>query len=144
MVEAVGQDNWPRYFGVLRDRLKQGGLAVLQAITIEDARFEGYRRSPDFIQRYIFPGGMLLTPSAIRSHVQQAGLILEHAEHFAASYARTLAEWQRRFEAAWPRIAELGFDMRFRRMWEYYLAYCQAGFRMGAIDVGLYRIVKPA
>lgn len=144
MIEAVGQDNWTRYFGVLRDRLKRGGLAVLQAITIEDARFESYRRSPDFIQRYIFPGGMLLTPSAVRNHVQQAGLILEHAEHFAASYARTLAEWQRRFEAAWPRIAELGFDMRFRRMWEYYLAYCQAGFRMGAIDVGLYRIVKPA
>jgi cyclopropane-fatty-acyl-phospholipid synthase len=144
MIEAVGADNWTHYFGVLRDRLKRGGLAVLQAITIDDSRFEAYRSSPDFIQRYIFPGGMLLTPSIIKEHAQKAGLILEHAENFAASYAQTLAEWQRRFEAAWPKIAELGFDMRFRRMWEYYLAYCQAGFRMGAIDVGLYRIAKPA
>ncbi len=144
MIEAVGEDNWMRYFGVLRDRLKRGGIAVLQAITIQEARFESYRHSPDFIQRYIFPGGMLPTPSAIQSHVQRAGLILEHAEHFAASYARTLAEWAQRFEAAWPRISELGFDARFRRMWEYYLAYCQAGFRTGAIDVGLYRIAKPA
>lgn len=144
MIEAVGEDNWMRYFGVLRDRLRRGGIAVLQAITIQEARFESYRLNPDFIQRYIFPGGMLLTPSAIQSHVQRAGLILENAEHFAASYVRTLAEWALRFEAAWPRIAELGFDARFRRMWEYYLAYCQAGFRTGAIDVGLYRIAKPA
>ncbi len=144
MIEAVGEDHWMRYFGVLRDRLRRGGIAVLQAITIQEARFESYRRSPDFIQRYIFPGGMLLTRSAIQSHVQRAGLVLEHAEHFAASYARTLAEWAVRFDAAWPKIAELGFDTRFRHMWEYYLAYCQAGFRTGAIDVGLYRIAKPA
>jgi len=144
MIEAVGADNWTRYFGVLRDRLRRGGIAVLQAITIDQARFESYRRNPDFIQRYIFPGGMLLTPSLIQSHVQRAGLILEHVEHFASSYARTLAEWAQRFEVAWPRIAELGFDTRFHRMWEYYLAYCQAGFRTGALDVGLYRIAKPA
>jgi cyclopropane-fatty-acyl-phospholipid synthase len=144
MIEAVGEDNWMRYFGVLRDRLRRGGVAVLQAITIQEARFEAYRRNPDFIQRYIFPGGMLLTRSAIQSQVQRAGLVLEHAEHFATSYARTLAEWALRFETAWPRIAELGFDARFRRTWEYYLAYCQAGFRTGAIDVGLYRIAKPA
>ena len=144
MIEAVGADHWAHYFGVLRDRLKRGGLAVLQAITIDERRFEAYRQSPDFIQRYIFPGGMLPTRSIMKEQVQKAGLILEHAEHFASSYAQTLAEWQKRFEAAWPKIAELGFDTRFRRMWEYYLAYCQAGFRMGAIDVGLYRIAKPA
>jgi cyclopropane-fatty-acyl-phospholipid synthase len=144
MVEAVGEAHWPAYFAVLRDRLAAGGVAVLQAITVADQRFAAYRRGTDFIQRYIFPGGMLPSPSKLREQVERAGLVLDHAETFGVSYALTLAEWQRRFQAAWPAIAALGFGPRFKRMWEYYLAYCEAGFRAGSVDVGLYRVRKPA
>jgi cyclopropane-fatty-acyl-phospholipid synthase len=143
MFEAVGEAHWPAYFNALRERMVAGGAAVLQVISIEDARFEAYRRGIDFIQRYIFPGGMLPTVAVMRDQVARAGLSLTHLETFGASYARTLAEWQNRFQRAWNSIAELGFDQRFKRMWEYYLAYCEAGFRSGAIDVGLYRIEKP-
>lgn len=143
MVEAVGVTHWPVYFATLRDRLRTGGVAVLQAITIDDVRFSAYRRRADFIQRYIFPGGMLPSPSVLREQVAKAGLVLTSAETFGLSYARTLAEWQRRFQSAWPSIAAQDFTHGFKRMWEYYLAYCEAGFRAGAIDVGLYRIVKP-
>lgn len=138
MVEAVGERYWPAYFRTLRERLAPGGRAVLQAITIAEDRFEAYRRSPDFIQRYIFPGGMLPTPTILARQAEAAGLRLAHAETFGDSYARTLAEWRRRFHLAWPQIAPLGFDDRFRRLWDYYLAYCEAGFRIGSIDVGLY------
>lgn len=144
MIEAVGEEHWPRYFQCLADRLKPGGKAVIQAITIRSDLYEGYRRNPDFIQRYIFPGGMLPTTEAMQRHAQAAGLGFESLQTFGASYALTLAEWRRRFEAAWPRIAALGFDERFRRMWDYYLAYCQVGFERGSIDVGLYRMEKSA
>jgi cyclopropane-fatty-acyl-phospholipid synthase len=142
MIEAVGERHWPVYFARLKDLLKPGGVAVLQAITIEDRRFESYRRCPDFIQRYIFPGGMLPSPAEIRRASEKAGLALTVGTRFAASYARTLALWQQRFQAAWPAIASLGFDRRFKRMWEYYLAYCEAGFRAGTLDVGLYRLER--
>jgi cyclopropane-fatty-acyl-phospholipid synthase len=144
MLEAVGEAFWSRYFATLRARLRPGGVAVLQVITIDDARFEGYRRAPDFIQRYIFPGGMLPPPSAIRRCVADSGLALRHVEMFGLSYAQTLVDWRRNFVAAWPRIAAMGFPERFRRMWDYYLCYCEAGFRAGAIDVGLWRIERPA
>jgi cyclopropane-fatty-acyl-phospholipid synthase len=144
MLEAVGEAFWPRYFDTLRARLKPGGIAVLQAITIDDARFEGYRRAPDFIQRYIFPGGMLPPPVALRRCIAEAGLALQHVETFGDSYAQTLVAWRRRFLDAWPQIAAMGFPERFRRMWDYYLCYCEGGFRAGAIDVGLWRIARPA
>ena len=144
MMEAVGESYWPSYFSTLRDRLKPGGLAVVQAITIEEDKFDGYRRCTDFIQHYIFPGGMLPTISEIRRQTEKAGMILRSMETFGDSYARTLAEWRKRFHAAWPDIERLGFDTRFRRMWDYYLAYCEGGFRAGTIDVGLYVIAKPA
>jgi cyclopropane-fatty-acyl-phospholipid synthase len=144
MLEAVGETFWPRYFDILRARLKPGGIAVLQVITIDDARFENYRRMPDFIQRYIFPGGMLPPPGALRRCIADAGLALQHHEPFGDSYAQTLMAWRRRFLDAWPQIATLGFSERFRRMWEYYLCYCEGGFRAGAIDVGLWRIERPA
>ncbi len=115
---------------------------MLQAITIADARFASYRRCPDFIQHYIFPGGMLPSLPALRRAAAAAGLTLDEGPRFGASYARTLALWQRRFQAAWPRIAAMGFDHRFKRMWEYYLAYCEAGFRTGTLDVGLYRLER--
>ncbi len=138
MIEAVGARYWPDYFGALRQRLRPGGRAVVQAITIEESRFEDYRRRPDFIQRYVFPGGMLPTRTIIAEQAARAGLRLTATEFFGASYARTLAEWRRRFLDVWPMIEAMGFDLRFRRIWEYYLAYCEAGFRRGTIDVGLY------
>ena len=142
MIEAVGEENWPRYFATLYDRLAPGGTAVLQAITIDAALYETYRRKADFIQRYIFPGGMLPTEGLMQQHAHAAGLTFERVETFAASYVLTLIEWRRRFHAAWPQIQALGFDERFRRTWDYYLAYCQAGFERGTIDVGIYRLRK--
>lgn len=140
MIEAVGHKYWPSYFGALHDRLKPGGVAVLQAITIAEERFEAYRARPDFIQRYIFPGGFLPTKTAMDEAMAAAGLRRLAARNFGASYALTLAEWRRRFNEAWPRIEKLGFDAKFRRLWNYYLCYCEAGFKTGAIDVGLYSI----
>ncbi len=140
MVEAVGERYWPVYFDTLRERLAPGGVAVVQAITIADAQFERYRRSPDFIQRFIFPGGMLPSVAALEAQAARAGLVIERAESFGASYAATLAEWRRRFLAAWPAIEPLGFDAAFRRLWEYYLCYCEAGFRAGRVDVGLFTL----
>jgi cyclopropane-fatty-acyl-phospholipid synthase len=142
MLEAVGESYWPIYFQRLRDRLKPGGVAVLQAIVIADERFAHYRRYPDFVQRYIFPGGMLPSPRIMLDQIERARLRLDRIEMFGDSYARTLHEWHARFVAAWPAISQLGFTQRFRRMWEYYLGYCEAGFRSGAVDVGLWRLTR--
>jgi cyclopropane-fatty-acyl-phospholipid synthase len=138
MLEAVGQEYWAAYFNTLKRRLAESGLAVLQVITIAKAHFPSYRRGVDFIQRYIFPGGMLPSDEALRGEIAHAGFDLLSAETFGHSYALTLAEWRRRFDQAWPCIEGLGFDLRFRRMWDYYLSYCEAGFRTGLLDVGLY------
>ena len=138
MLEAVGEQYWPVYFNRLRTCLAPGGKAVLQVITIREDRFEPYRRAPDFIQRYVFPGGMLPTQRIVSKQATHAGFRIASVETFGAGYASTLAEWRQRFEAAWPAIAALGFDADFRRMWTYYLSYCEAGFRTGTIDVGLY------
>ncbi|BCJ90458.1 cyclopropane-fatty-acyl-phospholipid synthase [Terrihabitans soli] len=138
MIEAVGEKYWPSYFDVLRERLADGGSAVIQAITINEDRFESYRRNPDFIQRYIFPGGMLPTKTSMRAHAKAAGLDLVHSEAFGLGYANTLADWRQRFHTAREDVEKLGFDRRFLRMWDYYLAYCEGGFRAGTIDVGLY------
>ncbi|MBU6418221.1 MAG: cyclopropane-fatty-acyl-phospholipid synthase family protein [Proteobacteria bacterium] len=140
MLEAVGEAYWPAYFATLRARLKHGGKAVLQVITIDAARYASYRRAPDFIQRHIFPGGMLPSKAEIGIQARRAGLTQARTLHFGASYARTLAEWRTRFLAAWPCLAEMGFDQRFKRLWTYYLSYCEAGFATGAIDVGLYEL----
>lgn len=144
MIEAVGEAHWPAFFRTLRDRLLPGGAAVIQAITIADDRFARYRRGTDFIQRHIFPGGMLPSPGVIRDQAERAGLVVDHVETFGADYARTLLAWRQRFHAAWPRLAAMGFDGRFRRLWDYYLCYCAAGFRAGTIDVGLWRLRLPA
>jgi cyclopropane-fatty-acyl-phospholipid synthase len=140
MIEAVGERYWPAYFAKLRACLTDGGIAVLQAITIDESRFAQYRQRPDFIQRYIFPGGMLPTPTIIAQEAARAGLKLIHQESFGDSYARTLCEWRGRFLRSWPKLEALGFNQRFRRMWEYYLAYCEIGFRTGAIDVGFFKL----
>ena len=138
MIEAVGENFWPVYFDRLKRLLAPGGRIVLQAITIDEGLFDGYRRDVDFIQRSIFPGGCLPTADLIARHLSDAGLILRSVEHFGESYARTLAEWRRRFLESWPAIEAMGFPQRFKRLWEYYLAYCEGGFRAGSIDVGLY------
>ena len=140
MIEAVGEAYWPTYFRTLADRLRRGGHAVLQAITIDEPYFERYRRGADFIQRHIFPGGMLPTVNAMAHEAQRAGLRLEVNQQFGLGYAATLAAWRRRFLAAWPTIEALGFGGSFKRLWEYYLCYCEAGFRSGRITVGLYTL----
>jgi cyclopropane-fatty-acyl-phospholipid synthase len=142
MVEAVGAAYWPTYFAQLRDRLRPGGIAVLQAITIDERRFDKYRRRPDFIQKYIFPGGMLPTKSIIEREARRVSLKPVAQQFFGQSYARTLQHWNARFQRAWPRIQKLGYDERFKRMWDYYLAYCQVGFDVGASDVGFYKFAK--
>jgi len=135
MLEAVGEAYWPVYFDKIRSVLAPGGRAALQAILIDEARWEVYRSSPDFIQRHIFPGGMLPTPDRLRQVIARAGLNWIADEGFGADYARTLKIWRDRFAAAWPAITPLGFDERFRRLWNYYLCYCEAGFAFGSVDV---------
>jgi cyclopropane-fatty-acyl-phospholipid synthase len=143
MLEAVGEAYWPRYFRKLRECLAPGGSAVLQVICIAPDRYEDYRHRPDFIQTHIFPGGALPTADIVQAQAEQAGLATISVEMFGASYARTLADWRQRFNAAWPTIAALGFDERFRRLWNYYLTYCEVGFEHGALDVGLFKITRP-
>lgn len=135
MFEAVGEKHWPVYFDKVKDVLGPGGKAALQIITIADDRYESYRRGADFIQRYIFPGGMLPSPSVLTAKIEAAGLSVGTCETFGPSYARTLNYWERRFQHEWPSVQALGFDQRFKRMWEYYLAYCEGGFAIGTIDV---------
>ena len=135
MFEAVGETFWASYFSQLHGLLKPGGVAGLQVITIKEILFAPYKREMDFIRRYIFPGGMLPTLSILRDMGAKHGVPMKLQVNFGADYARTLVEWRNRFRAAWPALTGLGFDDRFRRMWEYYLAYCEGGFRSGQIDV---------
>ncbi|MEE2691749.1 MAG: cyclopropane-fatty-acyl-phospholipid synthase family protein [Pseudomonadota bacterium] len=135
MFEAVGEKYWPTYFNKVRDALKPGGVAGLQIITIADRFFDTYRRSADFIQRFVFPGGMLPSPSVLKDQVERAGLVWRAASSFGADYARTLNEWHRRFLAAWEDIRPMGFDDRFKKLWRFYLGYCEAGFRAQTTDV---------
>ena len=144
MLEAVGKDYWPTYFSTIRDRLRPGGVAVLQVITMAESRYAAYERGADFIQRHIFPGGMLPTDGVVRARGAGVGLVLDGVKTFGASYARTLADWQMQFQRVWPRLVAMGFDERFKRKWEYYLSYCEAGFRAGVLDVALYRFRRLA
>ena len=143
MFEAVGERYWPAYFDKIHQALKPGGIAALQVITIEDASFDEYRRTVDFIQKYVFPGGMLPSMTALKKEVAQSSLVWDSHFGFALDYARTLSEWRSRFLSAWHDIREMGFDERFKRMWTYYLSYCEAGFKAGSIDVIQMKITKP-
>jgi cyclopropane-fatty-acyl-phospholipid synthase len=141
MIEAVGEEYWPTYFRTLNDRLKPGGAACIQAITIAEKYFHDYRKTADFIQRYVFPGGMLASPSRLRAEIARAGLQWRNAHWFGLDYAETLKQWQTNFQNAWPKIVQLPaakgrYDAQFKRLWEYYLAYCEAGFRAKWTDVG--------
>jgi cyclopropane-fatty-acyl-phospholipid synthase len=137
MIEAVGRDYWPTYFATLSRSLAPGSHAVLQAITIDHALFEPYQQGTDFIQRFIFPGGCLPSVHALEDAAASAGLTTIECLAFGESYAATLKEWRWRFLDRWPQIAAQGFDEEFRRLWEFYLCYCEAGFRAGTIDVSL-------
>jgi len=134
MVESIDERRWVEYFDTISRALKPGGKAGLQAIVIDDGFYETYRSNEDFIRRYIFPGGMLPSPSLLRELVQGASLQWDQEEAFGLDYAKTLQIWHERFEQAWPGLSA-GFDERFRRLWKAYLAYCEAGFRVGRIDV---------
>lgn len=138
MFEAVGEAYWTAYFDKLRQVMPDDGRAVVQVISIADDSFEHYRSHPDMIQTMVFPGGMLPSKTAFAAAAGRSNLAVAERFDFGLSYAETLAEWRRRFEAATPRIAALGYAESFRRLWAYYLAYCEAGFRTGRIDVSLY------
>lgn len=136
MFEAVGMSYWQTYFDKISDVLRDGGRAALQVITIADHEFESYRATPDFIQKYIFPGGMLPSMEKIASPIQAAGMQLTQTNGYGLHYAKTLEQWRIDFLAQWPHIAQMGqFDVKFKRMWELYLAYCEGGFKSGMIDV---------
>ncbi|UWQ30309.1 cyclopropane-fatty-acyl-phospholipid synthase family protein [Leisingera sp. M523] len=135
MFEAVGQKYWPAYFSTIRDRLKPGGKATLQIITVADRRWEIYRKGVDFIQKHIFPGGMLPSPHVLRNQVERAGLGVVRSIEFGDSYDQTLRRWHDTFNARWDQIAGLGFDDRFRKMWNFYLTSCAAAFKTGNCDV---------
>ncbi len=135
MFEAVGEKYWPVFFSKVKQCLKAGGTAGFQIITINEDAYSTYRKRPDFIQRYVFPGGMLPTARILQSLGADHGLRLARERIFAQDYARTLAEWRDRFLASWEKIVPLGFDDQFRRLWEFYLHYCEAGFRAEYIDV---------
>ena len=142
MFEAVGQQYWPGYFQTLYQSLKPGGRAGLQIITIDEAFFDNYSKNVDFIQRYIFPGGMLPSQSILREQFSKAKLQEYAYETFGLDYARTLALWKKNFLEQWPSLKKLGFDEKFKNMWTYYLSYCEAGFLTGSINVAQIGLIK--
>ncbi|MEM9393267.1 MAG: cyclopropane-fatty-acyl-phospholipid synthase family protein [Pseudomonadota bacterium] len=143
MFEAVGEKYWPTYFNTLRERLKPGRNATLQIITVQDRRFEIYRNGVDFIQKYIFPGGMLPGPTILREQVRRAGLEVKRSIEFGESYSQTLRRWHGVFNDRWDEVSSLGFDDRFRRMWNFYLTSCAATFQYGNCDVTQITVTKP-
>ena len=142
MFEAVGEEYWDSYFACIAKNLKTGGRACVQTITIADDLFDRYRKGTDFIQQYIFPGGMLPSPSIFRAHAQRHGLSVVNELAFGLDYARTLRLWDQAFEEALPAVQAQGFDERFIRTWKFYLAYCEAGFRAGSIDLFQFTLQK--
>mgnify|MGYP005679040497 FL=1 len=143
MFEAVGEKYWPVYFDKIKQCLKPGKQATLQIITIQDARWDVYRKSVDFIQKYIFPGGMLPSPSVLRQEIHRAGLSVKHSIEFGKSYSQTLRRWFEVFNNKWDNISAMGFDDRFRRMWNFYLTSCAATFESGNCDVTQITLQKP-
>ena len=142
MLEAVGEQYWQEYFSAIANNLVKKGEALLQVITIPDDIFLAYRNNVDFIQKYIFPGGMLIPPSRISEHSTLADLKLQTFYYFNLSYSKTLDTWRETFMESWGQIKNLGFDEKFKRMWEYYLAYTSAGFKSGLTGVGHFHFIK--
>ncbi len=143
MFEAVGEQYWPVYFDAVRDRLKPGKNATLQIITVADRRWKVYKRGVDFIQKYVFPGGMLPSPTALRRQVERAGLHVARSIEFGESYSVTLRRWHDTFNDKWDQVAALGFDDRFRRLWNFYLTSCAATFHSGNCDVTQITVTRP-
>lgn len=143
MFEAVGQKYWPVYFDTVRERLKPGANATFQIITVQEKRWDVYRRGVDFIQKYIFPGGMLPSPNALRAEISKAGLQEVRSIEFGESYSQTLRRWHDTFNTRWDEVAAQGFDARFRRMWNFYLTSCAATFHSGNCDVTQITISRP-
>jgi cyclopropane-fatty-acyl-phospholipid synthase len=143
MFEAVGEKYWPTFFGALRDRLRPGAMASMQVITVSDRLFDRYRRGVDFVQKYIFPGGMLPSPGALRAQTDRAGLDWVGSIEFGDSYSDTLRRWRTEFNGRWDEIVGLGFDDRFKRMWNFYLAVCAACFLAKTTDVTQVALRRP-
>ena len=142
MFEAVGEKYWPLYFEILRKNLKARGKIGLQTITIEDNYFKTYKRFPDFIQTYIFPGGMLPSINILQKTINKSGLKIIEKKLFGQHYAQTISKWKFSFESSWEDIVNNDFDINFKRLWQYYLSYCEGGFRSGNINVGQFLIGK--
>jgi cyclopropane-fatty-acyl-phospholipid synthase len=143
MFEAVGEQYWPIYFETVRERLKPGKTATFQIITVAHRRWKVYKRGVDFIQKYIFPGGMLPSPVVLREQIEKAGLAVEKSVEFGKSYDITLRRWHETFNEKWDQIAAMGFDERFKRMWNFYLTSCAATFDSGNCDVTQITVRKP-
>ena len=143
MFEAVGERYWPAYFGKIGQVLKSGGRAGLQIITIRDDLFPRYRSHVDFIQKYVFPGGMLPSEERLREEIARASLAWKGVARFGHDYAHTLSQWAERFQKTWDDIAPLGFDERFRRLWHFYLSYCRAGFITSRTNVIQLTVAAP-
>jgi cyclopropane-fatty-acyl-phospholipid synthase len=143
MIEAVGETFWPSYYSTVANSLRSGGKAGIQAIAMNDVDFPDYRASPDFIQRYVFPGGMLMSPDTLERLGHEHGLEIADTTVFPQDYADTLAIWRERFLQNWPKIKPMGFDDKFKRLWEFYLFYCEAGFRHETLDVRQVIYQKP-
>jgi cyclopropane-fatty-acyl-phospholipid synthase len=143
MLEAVGQEYWPTYFESVARLLKSGGKACVQTIVIDDSLFDRYVKSTDFIQQYIFPGGCLPCPREFRAQAERAGLKVVDELAFGLDYAETLRRWRHQFMADKAQVLQLGFDERFIRIWEFYLAYCEAAFEQHNTDVIQFTLIKP-
>jgi cyclopropane-fatty-acyl-phospholipid synthase len=142
MFEAVGEPYWPSYFAKVVSSLKEGARAALQIITIDDDLFPRYRQRVDFIQQHIFPGGMLISEKVLKEQLATAGLRHDGVAYFGQDYARTCREWSRDFNGRWNEIQPMGFDEQFRRLWNFYLSYCEAGFSDGRINVGQFQVTR--
>jgi cyclopropane-fatty-acyl-phospholipid synthase len=142
MFEAVGEKFWPDYFKVVNQHLKTGGRALIQTITIDESRFERYRSSTDFIQQYIFPGGMLPSPIRFEKLANTHGLIVQEAFAFGKDYAETLRHWRLTFDSKIHRVSEQGFGEKFQRIWNLYFAYCESGFEEACTDVFQFELRK--
>ena len=142
MFEAVGKKYWPSYFNVIKNSLSENGKAALQIITINENRAKNYQTRPDFIQQYIFPGGMLPTKKQLEIGAKDVGLKCLEVLSFGNSYAKTLSIWNSQFQSSWNDVSRYGFDNKFKRMWEYYFSYCETGFLSSSTDVSHFLIKK--
>ena len=142
MFEAVGKKYWITFIEAIKNSLSSNGIASLQIITIDDAKAEIYQNNPDFIQQYIFPGGVLPSKTQLINITDKIGISFIELQNFKNSYAKTLQIWNRKFQLEWPNIASQGFSLRFKKMWEYYLSYCEAGFISGSTDVSQFILKK--